>query len=49
MDELAAELGKRLKYPRFLVTENHSAPQNREYLRSLSQSLASIPHNLTAS
>ncbi len=49
MDELATELGERRKYPRFFVIESHSAPQNCEYLLSLSHSLATIPHNPTAS
>ncbi len=35
-DELAAEVGERLKYSRFFVAQAHYAPQNREYLRSLS-------------
>jgi hypothetical protein len=49
MDELATEMGERLKYPRFFVTENHSAPQNRRHLCSPSHSLAEIPHSPTGS
>ena len=49
MDELATEMGERLKYPRFFVTENHSAPQNRRHLCSFSHSLAEIPHSPTGS
>lgn len=49
MDELAAEVGERHKYPRFFVTWNHPAPQNREHLCSLSHALVTIPHSPAAS